>query len=493
MPNPDELLDRICRIQKDGETGSLLLEKGEKEIKVYFREGLISAAATNVAQLQLGRFLSKLAHVDDSDVDLVLKEARRRRIPVGKAAVRRKLLEGTELEGLVREQIVQALAHALDNDFEIRSFKHTSDSFFMPARLDLNRLLLELARVNLQPFNLEPSRRIALTNGKGCSGLPWYPQDLSVLNELTLPRTIQELAAATGLDYTRLGKVLCVFNSLHLISLVENTPSDETALVIRESFPFERLTPEIRKAGLSDKLETLLNESSFVSEQFKTLKVRLSEASSDRPLRVITVSSPHTQDGKSLISVNLAASCSRDPGRRIIIVDCDLRNPSLHQFLGTSLEPGLLGYLEGDYLQPYCYMRRCERLYFLTAGGVAPNPVELLSLEKMQKLIQYLKIEFDTIILDSPPFAPISDAQLLTSLSDGLILVVRCGRTSYSSIEKAFRNLDRNKLVGVVLNDVKPMMFNTQYDYKYYHYKSRDRYPYGKRKLAPHPKTYLEQ
>ena len=129
----------------------------------------------------------------------------------------------------------------------------------------------------------------------------------------------------------------------------------------------------------------------------------------------------------------------------------------------------------------------------MTAGGTAANPIELLSHERMKKLLAYLQTEFDTIILDSPPLVPISDAQVLTALSNGLILVVRCGRTSYAGIEKAFRNLDRNKLVGVILNDVKPILFNTQYDYKYYHYKNREYYPYGKRIIAPRPKTYLEK
>ena len=98
----------------------------------------------------------------------------------------------------------------------------------------------------------------------------------------------------------------------------------------------------------------------------------------------------------------------------------------------------------------------------MTAGGIADNPIELLSHERMKKLLDYLRTEFDTIILDSPPLVPISDAHILTALSDGLILVVRCGRTTYAGMEKAFRNLDRNKLIGVVLNDVKPMLFNTQ-------------------------------
>ena len=156
-----------------------------------------------------------------------------------------------------------------------------------------------------------------------------------MLNHLNQPRTPQELVSVTGLDQSTLGKVLGVFHSLQLISVLESTDDEEKTLMVRDVFPFESLTPEIRKNGLSDKIETLLHESSFASEQFKSLKVRLSEASSSRPLRVITISSSLSGDGKSLVGINLAASFSKDPGRRVIIIDCDLRKPNLHKFLGT--------------------------------------------------------------------------------------------------------------------------------------------------------------
>ena len=221
MADRNELLNEICRIQADGQTGSLHLEKGEKKITVYFQEGLINAAASNIAPLRLGRFIAKIARVDDSVLDHLVKEARKKRLPVGKAAANRKLVEERELEDSIRQQIVETLAYALDHEFEVSTFAHSTESFYMPARLDLSRVLLELARYNVEPFRLEPGQRIALKSGTGFAGLPWYPQELSVLNQLNQPRTLQELAVVTGLDYASLGKVLSVFNSLHLISVSE--------------------------------------------------------------------------------------------------------------------------------------------------------------------------------------------------------------------------------------------------------------------------------
>ncbi|PYS33673.1 MAG: hypothetical protein DMG14_31280, partial [Acidobacteria bacterium] len=176
-----------------------------------------------------------------------------------------------------------------------------------------------------------------------------------------------------------------------------------------------------------------------------------------------------------------------------IIVDCDLRNPSLHRYLGVTEGPGLLQYLSNGRLAPHCYVRRLENLFFLTSGGIAENPIELLSLRRMKDLIEYLKNDFDTIILDAPPLSPIADARIVTALSDGCIMVIRRGKTSYRSIEGAFRVIDQAKLLGIVFNDVKPMLFHTYYKRGYYDYGRDSQYMYSRgRKRLEKPKNYLE-
>jgi Mrp family chromosome partitioning ATPase len=187
----------------------------------------------------------------------------------------------------------------------------------------------------------------------------------------------------------------------------------------------------------------------------------------------------------------LAFSFAMDPGRRVIIVDCDLRSPSLDSYLGVPTEPGLLQYLADGHLGPYCYVRRLENLYFLTAGGIADNPIEILSMHKMKQLIEYLKTDFDTIILDAPPYSPIADARIVTGLSDGLIMVVRRGRTSYASTDQAFKAIDRKKILGVVFNDVKPKLFQTYKKFGYEVYGEK-RLLYSRAEKRSGPKNYLE-
>lgn len=495
MRNRVHLLEQIQAIHENKQTGVLSLTNSKNVISVHFEKGLINAVTTDLPQFRLGKYLKDAGVIDDAEIKQLVRDARRHRMPFGQAAVRKTLIDGKELVDLIQEQAVETLTYALVQDYGISSFDRKTRDFRLKGGIDLNHLMLQMARKNLKPFHVEPNQFILMKNGTSLNDLPWFPEELAVLSKLSVPRRMQELEEATGLDDLRLSKILSVFESLKLIESVD--PSAETmAIAKREGFTFESLIPEIQKNGLNDKLESFLDESSFVSEQFKNLKVRIAGLAALRPTKIMTVSSPDVGAGKSIVSANLAASFSKDTRRKTILVDCDLRNPNIHRLLGASIEPGLIGYLQEGLLQPTFYMRRMERLFVMTAGGFAKNPVELLSSDNMQFLIEFLRTEFDTVILDSAPLGPISDARILAGLSDGLILVIRSGKTSYGSIERSINSgLDRSKLMGLVLNDVKPRMFHTQYDYRYYRYKYGSRYPYHKGipRHGIHLKSYLEQ
>jgi capsular exopolysaccharide synthesis family protein len=252
----------------------------------------------------------------------------------------------------------------------------------------------------------------------------------------------------------------------------------------------EKLIPVATPAFLDEKLEIATSGSSFTSEQFRNLKVQMSEALGPGP-RVFAVSSPDAGDGKSLISLALAFSFAADPARKSLIVDCDLRKPAVQKYLGVTSEPGLLQCLSNGQAGPLCYLRRIGNLYFLTTGGIAPNPVEILSMDKTSRMLGELKRHFDTIVLDAPPYSPIADARLVTKLADGLVLVVRRGRTAFGTTERTLKALDPKKLLGIVFNDVKPMLFNT-YQSSYYYGAS-----YGNDESPalnkPRTRTYLDQ
>jgi capsular exopolysaccharide synthesis family protein len=498
MPANQLLLDQIRRILEGPESGALLLGRHPEIIKVFCRQGQIEAVSSNLEQHRLGQYMVKEGFIEPSAIHPLVAESLRRTTPIGEIALRNQALDSPELSEVIRLQAIHLLRYAVEKQFALQSFVASEKPFLVPAGIVFEHLLLELARSDSTPFQIHPWRLVILNNGRDLSHLPWFPQELSVLSELKHPRTLQGLSEATGLEYLRLTKILSVFEKLRLVNIVdkdtaEETTKETTAIVKASAVPFEHLIPEITNAAITEKLEVVKNESSFVSEQFKSLKVRINEAYSENQIKTITITSPNAGDGKSLVAVNLAFCFAKDPARKVLLVEGDLRKPSLDQYLGISLEPGLIGYLENDHLQPHCYMRRVKNLYLLTAGGVSAKPLELLSLEKMRQLIEYLKTEFDTIIVDAPPLSPISDARILMGLSDAVVLVARRGKTPYVGIERAFEVIDRKKLLGVVLNDVKPMLFHTHHDSGYYRYGRKGIYPYAStRKRRTRPKTYLE-
>jgi len=488
----DSVLNEIRRAHADNRTGILVLtnDAGQR-VEVFFREGMIEAASSNLPPHRLGHYLQKQGTLSPRELDNMQTEAQRQNVSIGEAIVRKRLLNQIEVASAVRSQAVELLVYVFSNGFSVESFTGSLRSYYAPARITYPHVLLEHCRSTATPFQAEFNGRIVLADGVDLTAFPWRPDEMYVLSELRHPNTYDGLLNVTGITDANLRKTLGVFAALGVIETMAAQPADDSSAVVKAEFEFEHLIPVVTNAVLNEKLEVAKNNS-FTSEQFKNLKVHLSEATSKAPLKVFTISSPDPQDGKSLISANLAFSFAMDPGRRAIIVDCDLRSPSLEKYLGVSSEPGLLQYLGNGHLSPCCYVRRLENLYFMTAGGTAPNPIEILSMHKMRQLVEHLKRYFDTVILDAPPYSPIADARVVTGLSDALIMVLRRGKTTYGSTDRAFKAIDRNKLLGVVFNDVQPMLFHTYYSSNYYHHGGKG-YVYSAEdpKVAAKPKHYL--
>lgn len=472
----NSILEEIRRLHDTGQNGILALAgSGRERVDVFFRDGLIDAVSSNLEAYRLGNYLLKSGRFETRDLDTTQSEAKQERILFGEAVVRRRLLDEVEMAETVRDQGIELLEHVLGNDFSVDSFTVVFRSYSIPARISFPHLLLETCRNANELFEAVPGTKIVLSDTPDLAAYPWEPHELSVLAQLQTPNTFEGLVSATGTQQKALRKILAILSKLGVVEFV--APSDvdieqpiagSAALVKSSEFAFEQLIPVVTNPVLSEKLTVARNESSFTSEQFRTLKVCIRQADHAAPLKVIAVSSPEPQDGKSLISANLAFSFAMDPGQRTIILDCDFRNASLQKYLGVLSEPGCLQYLTEGNLSPYCFVRRIQNLYFLTTGGMVRNPIEILSMQKMKQLIERLRKDFDTIILDCPPFTPIADARIVTEFSDALIMVLRRGRTSYTSTDRAFKSADRNKLLGVVFNDVQPMLFHTYHNFEYY-------------------------
>jgi len=195
------------------------------------------------------------------------------------------------------------------------------------------------------------------------------------------------------------------------------------------------------------------DESARGTEEFRTLRSRLYQAREKAPLKKLLITSSLPKEGKSFTAANLAQVLVRQHERRVLLIDGDLRNPSLHMKLGTTAMPGLADYLEGR-TDEFSIMQRgpMENLFFIASGKQAPNPADLVGNGRVKLLLQRVENLFDWVILDSPPAVPVSDASVLANACDGVLLVVRSSATPVDMARRARLEFPPESVVGVVLN-----------------------------------------
>jgi capsular exopolysaccharide synthesis family protein len=204
------------------------------------------------------------------------------------------------------------------------------------------------------------------------------------------------------------------------------------------------------------------------TEEFRTLRSRLYGLRDSRPLRTLLITSAAPREGKSFIAANLAQILVRQPGRRVLLVDGDLRWSRLHVALGAPSTPGLSDYLQREAGELSILQRGpLDNLFFIPGGKHAANPAELIANGLLPNLLQRLSPLFDWVILDSPPAMAVSDPRVMGDMCDGVLLVVGVGLGPYDIVQKTRQQFDAKHLLGVVLNRAEPRM---SYSYKYYGY-----------------------
>lgn len=205
-------------------------------------------------------------------------------------------------------------------------------------------------------------------------------------------------------------------------------------------------------------------------EEFRTLRSRLYLIREQQPLQKVLIASALPQEGKTFVAMNLAQVIVRQPERRVLLIDGDLRFSRSHFYLGAPATPGLSDYLsrEGD---EFSVIQRgpADNLFFIPSGKPVPNPGELVANGRLKLLLERLAPAFDWIIVDSPPAIPVSDAKMMAPLCDGVLVVVRAGTTPFDMAQKACQEFRDRCLLGVVLNRAEGMQV-----YSTYYYSRRD-------------------
>ncbi|HEV8396208.1 MAG TPA: CpsD/CapB family tyrosine-protein kinase [Vicinamibacterales bacterium] len=234
-----------------------------------------------------------------------------------------------------------------------------------------------------------------------------------------------------------------------------------------ESTLFERLD-----ARLTEKIVVDHNMSPASREQYRRLAAVLHDAHNTSGLRLIMVASAVAGEGKTLTASNLALTFSESYQKRVLLIDADLRRPSLHTVFRLDTALGLGDGLLSTGETKMLVRQVSPRLAVLPAGRPSSDPMAGLTSERMRRLLEEAKQSFDWVILDTPPVMLLPDAHLLASMVEGAVLVVRAGSTPHDLVKRSADAIGRSRILGVVLNRAEAQGRHDDH-YQYYGYSER--------------------
>jgi capsular exopolysaccharide synthesis family protein len=274
---------------------------------------------------------------------------------------------------------------------------------------------------------------------------------------------LERLAAANSLEREREylpGKPASV-PELELLPEVVPAAEDGNAEILHQCQTLHlSLTPQNRLVTVSD-------SDSPAAEAFRLLSVRLRHLRRDRNLKKLLITSTIPQEGKSTVSANLACALAASTRRKILLLEGDVRRPSLSKVFGLTSYPGLCEWLQGGRsLTSSIYRLEPGGIWLLPSGDGPANPLELLESAKLLALMEELGSLFDWVIIDSPPVLPLADTSVWTRLADGILLVTRQGTTQKRHLQRGLEGLESKKVIGAVLNSSKNSSDNQYYSYR---------------------------
>ena len=242
------------------------------------------------------------------------------------------------------------------------------------------------------------------------------------------------------------------------------------------------LNPSAGGTDFRRRLITYEDPKSPISESYRSLRTNISYALADKKIKSLLVSSPQPGEGKSTTTANLAIAFAQ-LRKRTLLIDADLRKPVMHNVFDKARGPGLSEYLVGevDDFSSLIHQTKVENLFMVSAGGLPPNPSELLGSERMSVLVEQLEEEWDMVLFDSPPIVAVTDASMISKEIDAIIMVVKAGQTDRAAVDRALdtiRNVQA-PLIGAILNGANPETLAGKYSYYYsyynYYYHSDDK------------------
>ncbi len=256
-------------------------------------------------------------------------------------------------------------------------------------------------------------------------------------------------------------------------------PAGDKRVPLAAGVPLGGIIP--RKFVDDPHLVVINRPGSPIAERYRRLRLKLDQPRPDGAARqIFVVTSAVPEEGKTTTAINLGLAFAEDRDRHTLLIDADLRRPSLTRYIVPSPTLGLSDLVSGDISLEHALIEiKSARVTVLPSGAPSPNPLELLQSEFLGTVFAELRRRFDRIVIDTPPTVPFTDAAVLNTMCDGALLVVRAGKTTGSLIDRARVSLAQGTLLGVVLNDVAFTPVDRYY-YRYDDYNPR-RYAQGDR------------
>jgi capsular exopolysaccharide synthesis family protein len=204
-------------------------------------------------------------------------------------------------------------------------------------------------------------------------------------------------------------------------------------------------------------------------EEYRSLRTNILHGSQKRKLQSIVVASVSPSEGKSVTALNLSWLLAQTDGVRALVIDSDLRMPSLTDYLGIETEKGLSEVLAGkSSLRDSIIKLEPAGLYLLPGGEARSDVAELISGPRFKEILREAREMFDYVIIDAPPLGIFTDAAVLINHADGALLVVRANHTRYKDVERVLETLPRERMLGAVLNQSEDVLSESHYNYGYY-------------------------
>ncbi len=284
--------------------------------------------------------------------------------------------------------------------------------------------------------------------------------------ETNLKIGVPTVSAFNGQSDSLIGKALPDTETTNTAGATLNVV-DSTRFAAK-TFP-DFVSWEVEAERVEPRLVAITHPHSNYCEEYRSLRTQVLHKSQRQKLQAIVVASTNPSEGKSVTALNLSWLLAQTDGVKALLIDSDLRMPSLSDYLGIETDRGLSDILSGRATLRESIIRLEPAGLHLLSGGEARSDVaELISGPKFKEILREAREIFDYIIIDAPPLGIFTDATVLINQADGAMLVVRAGKTRYAEVDRVLENLPRERMLGVVLNQSEDVLDETHYNYGYY-------------------------